>query len=372
MNKILYSIDKEKRVKRIYIILTAFVISFLASWYIGQKLHTTDKSVSQQESVEMDSDTNSHEGIAFEGQVDTSDNPWGTTAGMIEMEDESECIFLTPNTAVYIEQLDNLDKFTFITEIHPWVRSESDGAGLVLSVLGENNEVLHEEKIIVNSKSEWQEYEFDLETSANKIKFACNNGENGDDTCDWVIIKIQSPQNMAIDGDEENVFSLLHSVKMPSSEGGYQITDGFNGELPVLETVENTWESVDVLNPSVIRWKGMYYNYYSGWDSNVWRTGLAVSEDGVNWTKKADNPILDTRSDGWDSSYIAANGSAVVFHGKVFYFYQGKMADTNAAAIGLAISKDGEQFEDRTDEPVLVPGGGYRVGLCWSCRSLCC
>src|SRR2546426_993857 len=38
-----------------------------------------------------------------------------------------------------------------------------------------------------------------------------------------------------------------------------------------------TWDSVDVLNPSVVEWNGRFYNLYSGFDGRTWRTGLAVS-----------------------------------------------------------------------------------------------
>lgn len=160
-------------------------------------------------------------------------------------------------------------------------------------------------------------------------------------------------------------FSLIESNKVAEG-GGYELTDDFERNLPVINTVENTWESIDVLNPSVIMWKGKYYNYYSGWDGNVWRTGIAVSEDGINWTKKSDNPILDVRNDSWDSAYIVANGSAVVFQNKVYYFYQGTEADTKTSAIGLAISNDAENFEERTNSPVLQSG----EDIAWDCRGV--
>ncbi|HCC56873.1 MAG TPA: hypothetical protein DEQ47_06335, partial [Solibacterales bacterium] len=44
-----------------------------------------------------------------------------------------------------------------------------------------------------------------------------------------------------------------------------------------------TWDSVDVLNPSVARRGGMFFNFYSGFDGRAWRTGLATSPDGVSW-----------------------------------------------------------------------------------------
>ena len=97
---------------------------------------------------------------------------------------------------------------------------------------------------------------------------------------------------------------------------------------------------------------------------------MAISEDGISWDKIENNPVLDIRNDSWDSSYIAANGSAVVFQDKIYYFYHGINTDTETSAIGLAISDDAEKFEERTETPVLSGGGAIRVGLCRGCRSI--
>ena len=45
------------------------------------------------------------------------------------------------------------------------------------------------------------------------------------------------------------------------------------------------WDSVDVLNPSVVRRDGIYYNFYSGFDGKTWHTGLATSADGIALAK---------------------------------------------------------------------------------------
>ncbi len=126
---------------------------------------------------------------------------------------------------------------------------------------------------------------------------------------------------------------------------------------------KDSWECVDVLNPSVVLWNGKYYNYYSGWDGYTWRTGLAVSEDGTNWTKK-ESPVLDIRENDWDNTYIAANGSAVVYDDSVYYYYQGENKATMQPSIGLAISGDGESFTDRMSEPVLEAGEAGNFDEC--------
>ena len=122
----------------------------------------------------------------------------------------------------------------------------------------------------------------------------------------------------------------------------------------VLDTGHD-WDSMDVLNPSVINYGGMLLNYYSGWDGNVWRTGLAVSLDGVSW-EKIGGYLLDIREDYWDNTYIAANGSAACYADRIYYYYQGTDAANGYAQIGLAISSDGYSFEERSDLPVLTVG----------------
>lgn len=127
--------------------------------------------------------------ISFEGSKETSDNPWGTTAGVIEME-EGKCILLTPNTSFSIRQLKDAGKFNFSYEIHPWVRENSDGAGILIWIMDEEDTILHEEVIKVDKEEEWKIFELDLTQydGASQIKVLCNNG-GGNDDGDWVIVK---------------------------------------------------------------------------------------------------------------------------------------------------------------------------------------
>lgn len=126
-------------------------------------------------------------------------------------------------------------------------------------------------------------------------------------------------------------------------------------EIPVLERgSDGEWDSVDLLNPSVIERDGIYYNYYSGYDGEKWSTGLATSTDGIKWEKYKNNPIITLSDEGWDSSYIAANGAAVFYNDMVYYYYQGTNAE-GLTEIGLAISEDGVNFVKK-ENAVLTCG----------------
>ena len=72
----------------------------------------------------------------------------------------------------------------------------------------------------------------------------------------------------------------------------------------------DTWDAVDALNPSVVQWRGTYWNFYSGFDGKTWHTGASTSVDGLMWVKR--RKILSPDSATWEGSYIAANGSAIV------------------------------------------------------------
>ncbi len=109
------------------------------------------------------------------------------------------------------------------------------------------------------------------------------------------------------------------------------------------------WDSVDVLNPSVIRQGDAYYNLYSGFDGKTWHTGLAVSADGIAWHKEGKILSPDPRT--WEGDYIAANGSAVADQSGILYYYQAG----DPVRIGLARSANGHQWQ-KNGSPVLEVG----------------
>lgn len=109
------------------------------------------------------------------------------------------------------------------------------------------------------------------------------------------------------------------------------------------------FDCVDALNPSVVWRDGNYYNFYSGWDGRTWRTGLAVSGDGVHWEKRG--AVLAPDPSTWEGDYIAANGSALVVEKTFYYWYQAG----RPPRIGLARSRDGLHWS-KHPEPVLSLG----------------
>jgi predicted GH43/DUF377 family glycosyl hydrolase len=106
---------------------------------------------------------------------------------------------------------------------------------------------------------------------------------------------------------------------------------------------------VDALNPSVVRALGSFWNFYSGYDGRTWHTGFAVSEDGLQWTKRG--KVLSPDPNTWEGDYIAANGAVLFDGGRFLHWYQGG----RIPRIGFATSEDGLRWAKRTN-PVLDVG----------------
>ncbi|HEV8145795.1 MAG TPA: hypothetical protein VGP79_05425, partial [Bryobacteraceae bacterium] len=104
---------------------------------------------------------------------------------------------------------------------------------------------------------------------------------------------------------------------------------------------------VDVLNPSVVKFGGAYLNLYSSFDGKTWHTVVATSPDGEHWQKVG--RVLSP--EGWEGSYIAANGSALVASSEILYWYQ----SGDPVRIGLARSADGRAWR-KHPAAVLEPG----------------
>jgi predicted GH43/DUF377 family glycosyl hydrolase len=140
-------------------------------------------------------------------------------------------------------------------------------------------------------------------------------------------------------------FTLPHPQPDPHPIEQYQ----WRAEpLPVLDRgPSGDWDAVDVLNPAIVKRNGRYWNLYSGFDGRTWHTGLAESPDGVTWTKRG--KVLSP--EGWEGSYIAANGTLLDRSGTLHYWYQAG----SPPRIALALSRHGRKWE-KLAAPVLEAG----------------
>lgn len=111
-----------------------------------------------------------------------------------------------------------------------------------------------------------------------------------------------------------------------------------------------TWASVVRLSPKDWRM------YYTGRDRlRHLRIGLAFSEDGITWEKHHNNPILDTSPSGcWDS--LCVYGPIVRKEGSSWrmIFTGCDALDSSHYQVGLALSSDGISWTKFKGNPVFV------------------
>lgn len=239
--------------KKVTVVIIGVCLSLIGAWGIGQglKLHRQEEQeipetqeinskeieeVSTSSIVENDNVLSSN-GVVFEGAQNTSDNPWNTTAGWIKIEEE-DCILLTPNTAVTFEITES-KTLSFDYMIHPWVKDVSDGAGILVWLMDYEDTILHEEEILVNNEAEWKKLQLSLNQydSVHKIKVHCNNGENGDDSGDWVVIRLDKTNYEEIDqlniktsyNKSEQDFTIFSAHALPQGGGINKIAEGAGG-----------------------------------------------------------------------------------------------------------------------------------------------
>jgi len=123
--------------------------------------------------------------------------------------------------------------------------------------------------------------------------------------------------------------------------------DGLNwrrmSEEPVISPgPETTWDSRNVFAGPVIIKDGMYLMYYCGRDKSEseyspWHVGLATSMDGIHWEKRPD-PILEGSNGEWDLKITASDVTVI---NDVYYMYYTGKTELNDHKIGLATSTDG-------------------------------
>lgn len=131
-----------------------------------------------------------------------------------------------------------------------------------------------------------------------------------------------------------------------------------------------SWDDGHLWYPYVIFDNSIYHMWYSGNDNDNsdngnWRIGYATSEDGIQWTKYSENPVLDLGPAGsWDDRHIFS-GPVLVMGDTLKMWYVGY--DGTILRAGLAISTNGINWTKYNDpatstapytdsDPVLQPG----------------
>jgi predicted GH43/DUF377 family glycosyl hydrolase len=127
------------------------------------------------------------------------------------------------------------------------------------------------------------------------------------------------------------------------------------------------WDDFSVARVHVLYDGERYQMFYEGHDAASWRLGYAWSEDGVTWQKDNPNPIIDLGPEGAFDSVNAAE-PYVIFDGQTYRLYYSGY-DGDKYRIGLATASPVYEPEGAFVSPV-VDGEKrtYWGELAWTCQ----
>jgi len=121
---------------------------------------------------------------------------------------------------------------------------------------------------------------------------------------------------------------------------------------PVYKPISG-WSSKSASSPFVLKNSSKYYLWFTSSDNNKWEIGEAESNDGINWTPYAQNPVL-SGDKPWDGTQVG--GPTVLYEDGVFKMWYGTNTNINPR-INYATSTDGVNWTKNQDEnPVITQG----------------
>ncbi len=120
---------------------------------------------------------------------------------------------------------------------------------------------------------------------------------------------------------------------------------------PIFLWQSNSWDSIYVANPNILKQSDVYKMWYSGNSGSGWKIGYAYSGNGINGWSRLNQPVIDVGSaDGWErhteSPFVLYNNQL----GKYQMWYSSVKANWSAGLdryrIRYAESDDGINWQE--------------------------
>jgi predicted GH43/DUF377 family glycosyl hydrolase len=172
-------------------------------------------------------------------------------------------------------------------------------------------------------------------------------------------------------------------------QGGYELRPGYEGVAsskngiiwqrannePILSVHQEdcrTWEKDCIYQPWLIEHEGKYYNFYNAANGNIEQTGMAVSENLVDWKRYENNPVIPNGTNGTYNEKFSSDSK--IFwdkdHWVNFFFGVGN----DGAHIMVAFSRDLHNWTV-DPEPIYKANGNpsgidsryaHKISLVWN------
>jgi hypothetical protein len=111
------------------------------------------------------------------------------------------------------------------------------------------------------------------------------------------------------------------------------------------------WDDTNIYSGPVLYDSSGFKMWYTGYSGDIERIGLATSEDGMHWEKYAGNPVLDIgEPEQWDDEHVTL-GSVIYQDSLYKMWYAGWGRET--WSFGYATSPDGITWTRYEENPVL-------------------
>lgn len=145
--------------------------------------------------------------------------------------------------------------------------------------------------------------------------------------------------------EEKQIYKMWYSAGDQYEPDCICYAESTNGILwnkrnePVLTKSFHKYDCYKVGGCDVHYSNGRYIMFYIGYqDTDNARICVAYSEDGLNWIREDNNPIVSPSKNSWDAN--AVYKPSAIYHGnKVYLYYNGRKNEFET--IGLAINNTG-------------------------------
>lgn len=212
----------------------------------------------------------------------------------------------------------------------------------------------------------WKKMDFDAEKDLVQPHILFGDHENFLTEPAYLIVQDQHYLFYEIVRPGPNAGAVQGAVYLAVSDDRF--TWQFLDENEPVLTADRAWEDGDVGAPSVLFIDGGFFMWYAGGGGSG--VGLAVSENGIDWTKQTDHPVL-APDQKWEGGANGAVGTpCVVRHKGVYKMYysgglvdEGPLAGRRGRAIGYAESDDGVRWRKRDGLGSAAANGEVRPVL---------